>query len=53
VAATIAVEFGTGGPLGVSDLLMLGFVLFVFTLAVNLLASAVVNRSRSGKGVDL
>ena len=53
VAATIAVEFGTGGPLGVSDLLMLGFVLFVFTLAVNLAASAVVNRSRNGKGVDL
>ena len=32
---------------------MLGFVLFTFTLVVNLLASMVVNRSRSGKGVEL
>jgi phosphate transport system permease protein len=53
VASFIAVEFGTGGKLGVSDLLMLGFVLFTFTLIVNLVASMIVNRSRSGKGVDL
>jgi phosphate transport system permease protein len=53
VASFIAIEFGTGGKLGVSDLLMAGFVLFVFTLIINLAASAVVNRSRSGKGVDL
>lgn len=53
VASFIAVEFGSGGKLGVSDLLMAGFVLFVFTLVVNLIASAVVNRSRSGKGVEL
>ena len=32
---------------------MLGFVLFVFTLIVNVVASMVVNRSRSGKGVEL
>lgn len=53
VASFIAVEFGTGGSLGVSDLLMAGFVLFGFTLVVNVVASAVVNRSRSGKGVEL
>ena len=53
VASFIAAEFGAGGSIGTSDLLMLGFVLFTFTLVVNLLASMVVNRSRSGKGVDL
>jgi phosphate transport system permease protein len=53
VAAFIANYFGSGGKLGTQDLLMLGFVLFTFTLIVNLGASAVVNRSRSGKGVDL
>lgn len=53
VASFIAAEFGAGGPVGTSDLLMLGFVLFCFTLVVNLLASMIVNRSRSGKGVEL
>jgi phosphate transport system permease protein len=53
VAQTIASKFGTGGSLGQADLLMLGFVLFTFTLIVNLAASAIVNRSRSGKGVEL
>jgi phosphate transport system permease protein len=53
VAAFIASNFGSGGKLGTDDLLMLGFVLFTFTLIVNLGASAVVNRSRSGKGVEL
>jgi phosphate transport system permease protein len=53
VAASIAGYFGSGGTLGTQDLLMLGFVLFTFTLIVNLFASMVVNRSRSGKGVDL
>ena len=53
VAASIAAYFGSGGVLGTDDLLMLGFVLFVFTLIVNLIASMVVNRSRSGSGVEL
>jgi phosphate transport system permease protein len=53
VAAFIAAEFGAGGKLGTADLLMLGFVLFSFTLIVNLVASMIVNRSRSGKGVEL
>ena len=48
VASFIAGVFGAGGKLGTSDLLMLGFVLFAFTLIVNLLASMIVNRSRSG-----
>jgi phosphate transport system permease protein len=53
VASFIAGVFGSGGKLGTSDLLMLGFVLFVFTLIVNLVASMIVNRSRSGSGVEL
>ena len=53
MAASIAANFGAGGKLGTADLLMLGFVLFTFTLIVNLIASLVVNRSRSGKGVEL
>jgi phosphate transport system permease protein len=53
VASYIAAEFGAGGRLGTANLLMLGFVLFTFTLIVNLLASLIVNRSRSGAGVEL
>ncbi len=53
VAAFIASNFGAGGTLGTDDLMLLGFVLFCFTLVVNLIASAIVNRSRSGAGVDL
>ena len=53
VAAYIAGTFGAGGKYGNANLLMLGFVLFTFTLIVNLIASMVVNRSRSGKGVEL
>ena len=33
--------------------LFFGFVLFAITLVINLAASAIVNRSRSGAGVDL
>jgi phosphate transport system permease protein len=53
IASLIAVNFGSGGKLGLEDLLMCGFVLFVLTLVVNLVASAIVNRSRSGAGVDI
>lgn len=53
VAALIATEFGTGGSLGTADLVMAGCVLFAFTMIVNLVASAIINRSRSGKGVEL
>jgi len=37
----------------VSGLMAAGLVLFVVTLATNMLASVVVNRSRSGQGVEL
>lgn len=53
IASLIAINFGSGGQLGLQDLLMCGFVLFALTLVVNLIASAIVNRSRSGAGVDL
>jgi phosphate transport system permease protein len=53
IASLIAINFGSGGKLGLEDLLMCGFVLFGLTLVVNLIASAIVNRSRSGAGVDL
>jgi phosphate transport system permease protein len=53
VAMLIAVHFGTGGALGTHALLLAGLVLFVVTLAINLVASAIVSRSRSGAGVDL
>ena len=53
VAALIAVHFGSGGRLGLEALLMAGFVLFAMTLVINLIASEIVSRSRSGAGVDL
>jgi len=53
ISQLIAVNFGSGGKLGLQDLLLCGFVLFGITLIVNLIASAIVNRSRSGAGVDL
>ena len=53
ISQIIAVNFGSGGTLGLQDLLFCGFVLFMITLVVNLIASAIVNRSRSGAGVDL
>jgi phosphate transport system permease protein len=36
-----------------SGLMAAGLVLFVMTLATNMLASVVVSRSRSGQGVEL
>jgi phosphate transport system permease protein len=53
IASLIAINFGSGGKLGLEDLLMCGFVLFMITLVINLIASAIVNRSRSGAGVEL
>ena len=53
ISQLIAVNFGSGGTLGLQDLLLCGFVLFILTLIINLIASAIVNRSRSGAGVDL
>jgi phosphate transport system permease protein len=53
VAALITLRFATGGKLGAAGLLAAGFTLFAMTLVVNLLASMIVNRSRSAKGVEL
>jgi phosphate transport system permease protein len=53
VAATIANEFPEAKPFGVQALLAAGLALFVLTLVVNMVASAVVSRSRSGQGVEL
>jgi phosphate transport system permease protein len=53
IAQQIATQFGSGGKLGTQTLLFFGFVLFAITLVINLAASAIVNRSRSGAGVDL
>ena len=53
ISQLIAINFGSGGTLGLHDLLLCGFVLFLLTLVINLAASAIVNRSRSGAGVDL
>jgi phosphate transport system permease protein len=53
ISQLIAVNFGSGGKLGLQVLLMCGFVLFVLTLVINLIASRIVNRSRSGSGIEL
>jgi len=44
----IAFRFGSGGPIGLSGLLAAGLVLFVITLAINLVAARIVNRSKMG-----
>jgi len=48
IAALIAFRFGSGGPIGLSGLLAAGLVLFVITLAINLVAARIVNRSKMG-----
>ena len=46
IASLIANYWDSGGTYGFSGLLAAGFVLFVFTLTVNLIASIIVSRSR-------
>jgi len=46
IASLIANYWDSGGRYGFSGLLAAGFVLFVFTLTVNLIASIIVSRSR-------
>ncbi len=54
VAALIALYFGESSPTyGIPALMAAGLTLFVVTLIVNFLASLVVARSRSGKGVEI
>jgi phosphate transport system permease protein len=54
IPATILLRFGEAGHgLGLSVLMAAGLTLFALTLVVNMLASVVVARSRSGKGVEI
>lgn len=48
ISALIALRYGEASPFGVSALMAAGLTLFVLTLAVNVGASAIVARSRSG-----
>jgi phosphate transport system permease protein len=52
IAGFIALRAGSD-PFQTSGLMAAGLVLFIITLAVNLIASTVVSRSRSGVGVEL
>ncbi|WP_232680557.1 phosphate ABC transporter permease subunit PstC [Nocardioides sp. R-C-SC26] len=52
VSALIANRFGDASPTQLSALLAAGLVLFLITLVINTLAAVVVNRSRSGAGVE-
>jgi phosphate transport system permease protein len=53
ISALIADRFGEATSSQLAALLAAGFVLFMLTLLVNTLAAVVVNRSRSGAGVEL
>jgi phosphate transport system permease protein len=54
VASLIALRFGDASTkYGIPALLAAGLALFVMTLLVNTAASFVVNRSRSGRGVEI
>jgi phosphate transport system permease protein len=49
VAALIAAHYGTATSFELSALMAAGLMLFLLTLAINLIASAVIARSRSGQ----
>jgi phosphate transport system permease protein len=53
VAALIALRIGEAHGIAVNALMAAGLTLFVVTLLVNMIASAIVSRSRSGAGVEL
>jgi len=54
IAANIFLRFGdSSSGLPLSALMASGVVLFAITLTVNMFAAAVVNRSRSGAGVEI
>jgi phosphate transport system permease protein len=53
VASLIALRFGEAKTFGLSALMAAGLALFAVTLVVNMLASIIVSRSRSGKGVEV
>jgi phosphate ABC transporter permease protein PstC len=53
IAAHIANSFGEANGVALSALLAAGLVLFIVTLLVNVGAAAIINRSRSGAGVEI
>lgn len=53
IAAHIALRFGEANESELSALMAAGLILFIVTLGVNILATTVVSRSRSGAGVEL
>jgi phosphate transport system permease protein len=53
ISAFIAETWGEANPLGIIALMAAGLILFIFTLLVNAVASVVVQRSRSGAGLEL
>jgi phosphate transport system permease protein len=53
VASLIALRFGESKAMGLSALMAAGLALFIVTLVVNMGATYVVSRSRSGAGVEI
>jgi phosphate transport system permease protein len=53
IPALIALRFGAATPGELSNLLAAGFVLFVLTLVVNLIAATIITRSRSGAATEI
>jgi phosphate transport system permease protein len=53
VASLIALRFGESKAMGLSALMAAGLALFIVTLVVNMAATFVVSRSRSGAGVEI
>jgi phosphate transport system permease protein len=52
ISALIALRFGESDQLALSALMAAGLVLFAITLAVNMVAAAIVSRSRSGAATN-
>jgi phosphate transport system permease protein len=52
VSSLIALRFAEASPFGLSALMAAGLTLFIMTLIVNFVASAVIARSRSGAVSD-
>jgi phosphate transport system permease protein len=53
IASMIALRFGDASPSQLSALLAAGFVLFLMTVVVNMLAGVIVARSRSGAATEI
>jgi phosphate transport system permease protein len=53
IAALIALRFGEASSIGISALMAAGLVLFIVTLLVNVAASAITSRSRSGSLTEI